>query len=302
MINRSKREPLLSSTHDDVSSCVETTVSEESATQNSSEALTSSNPQPTTSSKPSTEFPSTPSVSSPTKTLIPKEPLPDGIICGYSWLDNIARAATEEELRAYAKEKNWSDDLIWCKHCGRPTKAMSVDGKIFSCGAIYGTCMRMAFTSGDWTCQCCGAVVPAKACHTCGIPIVIEPLPGITVNSPEQLTSGHIEPLYRSALSNIEHFYAGEHEGKLISIYSFVLTDNTFLSTRSKCVCLFVFTTQKPYSETPVYHVGEIYDIHILENGAIVSTVASNDVAYWSSEEEALRYHEKFGYNFTKIK
>lgn len=263
---------------------------ETSSQQPTSQPATSSNPTPPTSNVPSTP-------TQPT-TKIPREPLPEGIICGYGWLDNIARAATEEELQAYKAESGRDP---YCEDCGRPTMAMSVDGKLLVCGAIYGTCMSH-WTGGDWYCECCGAgPIPVDTCHTCGVPVVIEPLPGITINSPDQLTDAHKEYLYNCAAHIVKNNFDATEKPELVAVYSFVLTDNTALSTRSKCVCFFVYSVYYPSFDKTVYHAGKMFDMYINEREKLRYTASFGSGTWYTSEADVVEDYQKVGTNISKI-
>ena len=168
------------------------------------------------------------------------------------------------------------------------------------CGAIYGTCARH-FSGGDWTCKCCGATIPVDTCHTCGVPVEITPLPGTTVNSPDQLTAAHKEYLRDYAKTMSEGLYGGKCNETFISIYTFVLTDTTAISSKSKCLCFFVFTSEKEYSETPVFHTGEIFDIAILDDGTLTFRGQAEEFTYYEDEASAASSYEEIGHSIVRI-
>lgn len=298
-----------SSTNSDTSSMIETIIIEQTASDETTTSETEPEPQETSSQQPTSQ-PAAPSKPTPSPsnvpstpaqptTKIPREPLPEGVVCGYSWLENIARAATEEELQAYKSQKGWDP---YCEDCGRPTMAMSVDGQLLVCGAIYGTCMSH-WTGGDWYCECCGAgPIPVDTCHTCGVPVVIEPLPGITINSPDQLTDAHKEYLYDCAAHIVKNNFDATEKPELVAVYSFVLTDNTALSTRSKCVCFFVYSVYYPSFDKTVYHAGEMFDMYINEREKLRYTASIGSGIWYTSEADAVAAYQKVGTNVSKIR
>lgn len=133
------------------------------------------------------------------------------------------------------------------------------------------------------------------------MPVEITPLPGITVNSPDQLTAAHKEYLRNYAKTMCEGLYGGKDNETFISIYTFVLTDNTAISSKSKCLCFFVFTSEKEYSETPVFHTGEIFDISILDDGSIAFRAQAEEITYYEDEASAASSYEEIGHSIVRI-
>lgn len=204
------------------------------------------------------------------------------------------------------------DEDHYCSRCGVlvPKKTChDCDGKhvkyCSDCGKLYGdgtngTCISH-WTGGDWVHDLCGATIPVDTCHTCGVPIEIEPLPGTTVNSPSQLTTACKERLIQIATSVLGSEYDPVEEAKLVSVYAFVLTDNTAMSTRSKCVCFFVYSLKQMGIDKTIYYTGKVIDLSIVGNGTIVGATIPSTLTQYSSEAAAVADYAKIGTDITKI-
>ena len=201
----------------------------------------------------------------------------------------------------------------YCTECGNDIEADTchtcedyVDG-VFYCivcrkqmgDGSNGTCVRYY---QNITCEHCGEIAYASECHTCG---VSRPsLPGTPIDSLEQLTEAHRAYLCqfsRDVVQGIAEMYVEEMQETYVSTYALVLSDGVIHRSQSKCIAFFIFTTVRPFSEKPVYHIGEFFDLSILEDGTLDCKCDFDIVYHTYSEEDWVEEYAGYGYEITKI-
>lgn len=182
---------------------------------------------------------------------------------------------------------NYTDGTSYCVHCRK------VEGN-----GSEGTCVRWSLGGGDRTCPLCNATVPMHTCHTCGEQIDMA-VPGTLVDSTNQLTEEHKKTLLAAAEAYVDSLTGAEYD--FVSMYTFVLTDSTQLSSKSKCCCFFIVAHRLPQSDSLIYHTGDIFDMYIREDGSLSYRLKVNLYAEYDNEKKAAESYEGYADEIAKI-